>query len=224
MGKIFYVYKHLKKSDNTVFYIGKGQGKRSHDIGRGRRNSHHQRIVEKHGIIVKIIEKNLSEEEAFALEIELITNIGRYDLGTGPLVNMTDGGDGYYNPSPETREKMRKSAIGRKHTEESKAKMSKNSIGQPSSMLGKAHQEKTKKKIAESVAAKFTDDRRVAYSKIHSVKVINCKDQVFNSHKDAAKHFGFKSASGISNNLIGTSKSAGKYPDGTKIVWSYLKD
>jgi hypothetical protein len=45
------------------------------------------------GEIPKIkIQDDLSEEEAFFLEIQLIKHIGRFP--NGPLTNMTDGGDG----------------------------------------------------------------------------------------------------------------------------------
>lgn len=49
-------------------------------------------------------------EEACEKEKELISKIGRRDLGLGTLVNMTDGGDGTFNVkhSYEWHEKQRK--------------------------------------------------------------------------------------------------------------------
>jgi len=47
------------------------------------------------GEIPKIkVRENLSEDEAFTVEVALIAAIGRQDLGRGPLLNLTDGGEG----------------------------------------------------------------------------------------------------------------------------------
>ncbi|NKC16005.1 MAG: hypothetical protein GKR94_28540 [Gammaproteobacteria bacterium] len=40
-----------------------------------------------------------------SFERELIATIGRHDLGTGPLTNQTDGGEGPSNPSEESRQR-----------------------------------------------------------------------------------------------------------------------
>ena len=44
-------------------------------------------------IVIKMFE-NLSYEDAIRIEIEIIYKIGRFDLKKGPLVNLTDGGEG----------------------------------------------------------------------------------------------------------------------------------
>ena len=46
-----------------------------------------------------------------------------------PLTNSTSGGDGLNNPTKEVKEKILKSLIGRKHSEETKKKMSLASMG-----------------------------------------------------------------------------------------------
>lgn len=45
--------------------------------------------------IVKIYKENMSEQEALDLEIFCIKQIGRINLGTGPLTNLTNGGEGW---------------------------------------------------------------------------------------------------------------------------------
>ena len=43
---------------------------------------------------IVMIEENMLETDALALEIELIAKYGRKDIGTGILRNMTNGGEG----------------------------------------------------------------------------------------------------------------------------------
>ena len=87
----FYVYAHRKATTGEIFYIGKGTGRRAQKRQRG---AMWQSIVNKHGLIVEIIQDGLQEWAAFELEQDLIALHGRRDCGYGPLANMTDGGDG----------------------------------------------------------------------------------------------------------------------------------
>ena len=100
---IYYVYRHLKLNTNEVFYIGMGK---EANFRRSRskryRNNYWHNIVNKYGYSVEIIATNLSEEDAIELEMFLIKQYGRKDLKTGSLINLTDGGEGVFNPSKKS--------------------------------------------------------------------------------------------------------------------------
>jgi hypothetical protein len=81
------------------------------------------RLTHKLNVIRSLHRSNLSihylldsffddEFEALARERHLIQTIGRHDLGTGPLTNQTDGGEGTSNPSEESRLRRRESLWG----------------------------------------------------------------------------------------------------------------
>lgn len=88
----FYVYAHKKKTTGVIFYIGKGSADRAWSKS-GRSKIWHN-TVNKHGLIVEILECNLQEWWAFELEKNLIALYGRLTDKAGPLVNLTDGGEG----------------------------------------------------------------------------------------------------------------------------------
>ena len=92
----FYVYTHHKATDGEVFYVGMGQKNRAYV--KQHRSNWWRGVVNKYGYFVRIHTKGLTQEEAEALEVELITRFGRKDRGEGPLVNLCDGGRGSTNP------------------------------------------------------------------------------------------------------------------------------
>lgn len=101
----FYVYEHWRPDKGVCFYVGKGSGKRAWSM-KNNRNRHHKAIVSKLtslglAIDVRIIIDNLSAQTALDLEIDRIAMYGRENL-----VNMTRGGEGLIDPSPEVRAKM----------------------------------------------------------------------------------------------------------------------
>ena len=90
--KGFYVYLHRKASNNDIFYVGKGKGKRAWDVGKGRRkNNHWQNVADKHGVVVEIACDGMTEDDSLLLEMWLIAKLRHEGVA---LTNLTDGGDG----------------------------------------------------------------------------------------------------------------------------------
>jgi hypothetical protein len=198
----FYVYAYLDPRKPIVFdnlfsfepfYIG---------LGRENRIDHHLQSAYKHkdsnklkaNKICKIkretgvdafrikIKTDLSFVDASKLEIQLIKSIGRIDLKTGPLTNLTDGGDGIHNLSDKSLRKLKRNRkgkgagekngmYGRKHTQEAKdkvsnankgrvlskshkRKLSRASSGENNGMFGKKHSLESKQKITKSLEGK----------------------------------------------------------------------
>jgi hypothetical protein len=101
---IYYTYAWLRV-DRTPYYIGKGCGNRAYDRSR-------QFCPPLHRIL--ILKRNLTESDAFKHEIYMIAVLGRKDLGTGILRNLTDGGDGASGAirSEKTRSLIRRGLTG----------------------------------------------------------------------------------------------------------------
>ena len=121
----YYVYAYIRL-DGTPYYIGKGSGKRAwlknkQDVIKVPKN--------KHQII--LLETNLSEIGALAIERRLINWWGRKDIGTGILRNLTNGGDG---------------ASG--------VKIKQNRSGKNNPFFGKIHSDKTKSAIGKANCGK----------------------------------------------------------------------
>ena len=121
--KRFYTYAYLRK-DGTPYYVGKGQGNRAFQRA-GRKGA----STPKDESRIIFLKTGLTEEEAFKHEKYLIAVLGRKDLGTGVLRNLTDGGEGLSNPSPETRRKKSEIARKRVQSKETREKVSRAHTG-----------------------------------------------------------------------------------------------
>lgn len=124
--------------DHEPFYVGKGKNNRYKPITHISRDSNTYLINKLCKIgydNIKIYRrKNLTGQEAFKLEKFWITAIGRKDLGLGPLVNLTDGGES--GPvgcirSKEVRYKISNTLQGHKVSKETREKQRKAKEGKP---------------------------------------------------------------------------------------------
>jgi hypothetical protein len=130
-----YIYKHIRKDTNEVFYIGIGSDL---DYGRANsksgRNKYWKRIVNKVGYYIEIIEDNLIWEQACENEKQFIKQYGRKDLSEGTLVNMTNGGDGgdtsmYIDYTKRNISGSNNGMYGKNHSDEAKNKVSAKNSG-----------------------------------------------------------------------------------------------
>lgn len=133
-----YVYAYIRSKDSptaeagTPYYIGMGRGNRAYVKHGG------NIAVPKNKDYIRMVATDLPEEDSWALERWLITGLGRKDLGTGILHNLTEGGDGPkgYRHTEDARRKIAESLKGNKRT-----------VGN-SNRLGKTHSFETKLKIS----------------------------------------------------------------------------
>jgi hypothetical protein len=158
-----YVYQHIRLDTNEVFYVGVGKTKyRATD--KLNRNKYWHNIVNKTEYFIKIIADNISYEEALNLEKELIKTIGRKNLGLGPLVNMTDGGEGVLgciNSKDHLKGKTFEEIYGEEKAELIKQKMRGNR--KPGYKKGYEHAQFGKKRpdvSANLKGKKCTDEKR----------------------------------------------------------------
>jgi hypothetical protein len=114
----YYTYAYLRE-DGTPYYIGKGKAGRI-------TNSLHRIAIPKNEERIIYLKKNLTDEEARKHEIYMIAILGRKDLGTGILRNMTDGGEGCAGRrlSEETKKKLSDSHKGKKKSIEHRKALS----------------------------------------------------------------------------------------------------
>lgn len=165
----YYVYRHIRKDKNEVFYIGIGTKRNNNDYSRAYskwlRNKWWNNIVNKTDYKVEILLENNERKFICEKEKEFIKLYGRRNLNKGALVNLTDGGEGALGTivSDTTRKlhslhfRNNKHRLHKYHSEEVKLKMSEDRTGEKHPMYGKKHKETTieKFRIAQTGSKKL---------------------------------------------------------------------
>jgi len=191
----FYVYEHRRVDTGAVFYVGKGRGYRARTFSN--RGKWWDKVVKKaNGLTVHYPVVGVDEEFALFAEMELIDVYRKRGI---KLVNISDGGEGTtgWVPSEETRRKIgeankhtpktsgeRHGMFGKKHSLESRAKMSESRkgmfAGDRHPMFGKKHTAETKEKISAAKKGQHAGDKNPFYGKTHSKETI---ERIANSNR-----------------------------------------
>lgn len=221
----FYVYEHIRNDTGAVFYVGKGCGTRA--LSKNNRGVYWDRVVNKAGgYSINYPVKNVDEELSFLAEMELIDQYRKLNV---QLVNVSAGGEGTtgWIPTDETKRKIglankttpkasgeSHGMYGKKHTEESLAKMSASQKGRMSGekhpFYGKHHSDETKSKISANRKGKMMGEANPFFGKKHSPELIakialkntGRKTSAETKAKQSASHLANASTSKLSKPVI----------------------
>lgn len=133
----YYVYSYGKIIDREFKsrYVGLGSWKR-YKLAKRENNAPLMGNLKNNRYHKIIVAKCDTREQAARIERDLISFLGRKDLGNGDLYNLTDGGEGF---------------IGYVRTEEHRRKISESLKGENNPNYGKTLSEEHRQKISESL-------------------------------------------------------------------------
>ena len=201
-NNIFYVYGYIRLDTNTYFYIGKGKGNRCERLDN--RKQHFINIFNKVNCCYEILYDNLSEEEAFELEIktieDLVFNEG-YSIDIpnykclknkeSNLVNLTWGGDGTtgysIKQSAETIMNRVAKNTGKKRTQLQKENLSnarKNYINNNKAELERIRNLRKGAKLSNETKSKLRD---LKLGTTRNIDSINKAIETYNNKTDEEK-------------------------------------
>jgi NUMOD3 motif len=183
-------------------YVGKGSRTRHEDHLRPSRLASNtkfhntlRKLLVDHDMRSYIIRFNWTESETFLAETTYIQNIGRDDLKTGPLFNLTDGGDGASGAkrTEEQKEKYSQSLLGK-----NKGKERTNLARQRMSLAGKGRPKSEEHKQKISIANRGKRHTQESRLKMKKAKLGRCLS-IETRQKMSAARILYLSQSGVSN-------------------------
>lgn len=157
LNRMAYVYSHIRKDNGKCFYIGKGTGNRAFSIDN--RNKHWHNVSAK-GYDVKILVNNITEDKAYKLERDFISQVGLENL-----TNYHEGGKG----GGDKFEAAKKAALSKESKEKRIATLKEFYSKNPGSWYGKKNPEQAKRMtgrkqsqelIAKRMNAKMANSQR----------------------------------------------------------------
>ena len=213
MNRNYVVYVHINKVNGKRYYGITGiKPEYRWNNGKGYKARHFTNSINKYGwdgFDHIIVARGLTEDEAKWLEVEMIAAHNTTNPKYG--YNLSPGGDMV--------------------SEEAKKRMSETRKGENNGMYGRTHTEEVKRKLSESRKGENNPMYGRTLSKEVIDNLIKCRarqvvcvttGEIFYTIADASRKYKMKDASYISACCRGKQKSAGKLPDGTKLVWKYL--
>lgn len=223
------VYFHRNPKTLEIFYVGIGRKRRAFESGG--RNKIWQNYVKKHGErVVEIVHEGIDKEQAYALEVFYIKKFGLKKDG-GSLVNITLGGESNPMHIDSCVEKVRRANIGKRASDETRAKQSLAKKNKPSNQpKGYRHSEEVvqkmklinkeivnrpdvKSKLRLSMLGKRNTAKHKSVLKIHPVT--NELIQTYECAMDAGREFGKPNTGNIA------SVCNGRRPFAFGYKWSY---
>jgi len=175
----YFTYAHFRKSDNKIFYIGKGKSDRH--LSRQSRNEYWLNTVKKHGLIVEKLCLWPTEQEAFDHEKFLIQCFK--DLGY-KLTNMTDGGEGLSNPSIEVRQKLSEFNAMKRPEIAIKVSRARKGVKLSPEHIAKLSKVQTGRKLSEATREKMSARFKTGLSEETKQKMSESAKKAWNKRKD----------------------------------------
>lgn len=162
MSDFVYVDYRPGKVFPVPFYVGIGSAAR---VKWDKRNRFHTNITKKYKDWERVVVlESESREDCIELEMFLIAEIGRRDVGAGPLVNLTDGGEG---------------TLGRKYSDEDRRKRSES--------LKKIYQQPHMRDHMRNIAAQCREDPVLNAKRLAAIKDALNKPEVKAKRSEAIR-------------------------------------